>query len=196
MIVDSPRTGVSSSSSTRTRPLRNCPGKKRSDEFSKRIRNLSSLRPPCGGAIEPTSLKRDMSAATTPLPPPPPPPLLLVVALLLPPPPPPCCSAGRRRNVYRLLLPLPPPSPLWNAVFLKVVAGWGEARRVVAQNLKKKTTATNKKSRPNQLGWIQESVDLMTKVGSFVRLVHSARTCNKNRREKNTLITITIIITQ
>ena len=95
-----PKTGVSSSSSTRTRPLRNCPGKKRRDEFSKRIRNLSSLRPPCGGAMEPTSLKRDMSTA-------PPltaavlPPLLVVrsVTLLLPLP---CCNAGKRRKVYRL----------------------------------------------------------------------------------------------
>lgn len=78
---DSPRTGVSSSNSTRTRPLRNWPGKKRSDEFSKRIRNLSNLRPPWG-AIEPTSLKRDISwsllAAPSPCPP-------------------------RRRNVYKLL---------------------------------------------------------------------------------------------
>ena len=57
---DSPRTGVSSSSSTRTRPLRNWPGKKRSDEFSNKMRNLSNLRPPCG-AMEPTSLKRDIS---------------------------------------------------------------------------------------------------------------------------------------
>lgn len=80
-IGDSPRTGVSSSNSTRTRPLRNWPGKKRSDEFSKRIRNLSNLRPPWG-AIEPTSLKRDISwsllAAPSPCPP-------------------------RRRNVYKLL---------------------------------------------------------------------------------------------
>lgn len=73
---DSPKTGVSSSNSTRTRPLRNWPGKKRSDEFSKRIRNLSNLRPPCG-AIEPTSLKRDISWS-----------LLLVVL------------APKRRNVY------------------------------------------------------------------------------------------------
>lgn len=71
-----PRTGVSSSNSTRTRPLRNCPGKKRSDEFSKRIRNLSNLRPPWG-AMEPTSLKRDISCS-----------------LLAPP---------SRRNVYKLL---------------------------------------------------------------------------------------------
>ena len=73
---DSPKTGVSSSNSTRTRPLRNWPGKKRSDEFSKRIRNLSNLRPPCG-AIEPTSLKRDISWS-----------LLLFVL------------APKRRNVY------------------------------------------------------------------------------------------------
>lgn len=73
---NSPRTGVSSSNSTRTRPLRNCPGKKRSDEFSKRIRNLSNLRPPWG-AMEPTSLKRDISCS-----------------LLAPP---------SRRNVYKLL---------------------------------------------------------------------------------------------
>lgn len=73
---NSPRTGVSSSNSTRTRPLRNCPGKKRSEEFSKRIRNLSNLRPPWG-AMEPTSLKRDISCS-----------------LLAPP---------SRRNVYKLL---------------------------------------------------------------------------------------------
>ena len=77
-IDDSPKTGVSSSNSTRTRPLRNWPGKKRSDEFSKRIRNLSNLRPPCG-AMEPTSLKRDISGS-----------------LLAPPCP-------KRRNVYKLL---------------------------------------------------------------------------------------------
>ena len=55
---DSPRTGVSSSSSTRTRPLRNCPGKKSRLGFSKRIKNLSNLRPP--GGTDPTSLKRDI----------------------------------------------------------------------------------------------------------------------------------------
>lgn len=62
VLSDSPRTGVSSSSSTRTRPLRNWPGKNSNDEFSNRIKNLSNLRPPGGGGggIDPTSLKRDM----------------------------------------------------------------------------------------------------------------------------------------
>jgi hypothetical protein len=73
--------------------------------------------------------------------------------------------------VYKLLLPLPPPSPLWNAVFKSRRLGRGA--RVVAQNLKTittttKTTAAAKKNQGRISKWIQES-DSMTKVGSFVR---------------------------
>ena len=44
MVYNSPRAGVSSFSSTRTLPLRNCPGKYKRLVLSKSIKNLTSLR--------------------------------------------------------------------------------------------------------------------------------------------------------